>query len=165
MKRQLIKLATAGGLAAGMIFAQAQAPAAQHNQGKARRGWTAQKNHRKMARARAMAALNLSPEQKAKAKTIFTQARETAKPVRAELRQNREAMLAAVKSNDKAQIAKLASERGRLDARLATARGEAMAKFYQELTPAQRTKAQEMHARFQARMRERTQQHRTGTNG
>jgi Spy/CpxP family protein refolding chaperone len=164
MKRQLIRLTTAAGLAVGMIFAQAQTPAAQPNQGKAHQGWTAQKNHRNMARARMMAALNLSPQQKAKAKTIFTQARETAKPVRVELRQNREAMLAAVKSNDGTQIAKLANERGRLDAKLATTRGQAMAKFYQELTPAQRTKAEEMHARFQARMRTHAT-HRAGTNG
>ncbi len=165
MKRQLIKIATVGSMAAGMIFAQAQAPAAQPKQGKAAEGWQAKQEHRKMAREHMMAALNLSPEQKAKAKTIFTQAHEAAKPVRAEMRQNREAMFAAVKTDDTSQIAKLGAERGKLDAKLATTRGEAMAKFYKELTPSQRAKAEQMHARIQAKMHERTQHRGSRTNG
>lgn len=158
MKRQLARLAAVGGMAAGMIFAQAQpanpAPKAQQNQAEAKRGIEARRSQRAQARKEMMQALNLTPSQKEQAKTIFGAAREKSQPVRRELRQNREAMLAAVKTNDKAQIEKLSAERGRLVAKLTTDRGQAMAKFYQVLTPAQRAKAEQMHARFQSRMRQ-----------
>jgi len=157
MKRQWIKLATAGGLAAGMIFAQAQAPAAQPNQEKSSQTRQQWQERRRQAHERMMAELNLSPEQKTKVQAIFAKGREESKPVRAELRQNREAMFAAVKANDSAQIDKLARERGRLTAKIATMRAETMAKFYQELTPAQKAKFDEIHARRQARMHERTE--------
>jgi Spy/CpxP family protein refolding chaperone len=155
MKRQIVRLAAVGSMAAGMIFAQAQPaqPARQgHNtqQEQTAPGQKGMRSHRFEARRRMMTALNLTPDQKTMAKSIFGQAREASKPVRIELRQNREAMGAAVKSDNQAQIAKLAAERGKLTAKLATNRGEAMAKFYQALTPAQRAKADQMHARFQA---------------
>jgi Spy/CpxP family protein refolding chaperone len=171
MKRQIVGLAAVGTMAAGMIFAQAQPaqPAPQgHNtqQGQAGNGQKGMWNHRFQARQRMMDALNLTPDQKTVAKSIFGQAREASKPVRKELRQNREAMAAAVKADNQSQIAKLAAERGKLTAKLAVNRGEAMAKFYQALTPAQKAKADEMHARFQARMRELRSEHRgTRTNG
>jgi Spy/CpxP family protein refolding chaperone len=163
MKRQLIKLAAVGTVAAGMIFAQAQAPApaqAQNtNQSKPAM------NHRAQARHGIFQALNLTAAQKEHAKAIFQQARDAAKPVRGQLRQNRDAMTAAVKADNQTQIAQLSAERGKLMGQLTTTRTEAMAKFYHELTPQQRVKADQMHQRFQARMRERTQQHRgTGSN-
>jgi Spy/CpxP family protein refolding chaperone len=173
MKRDILRLAAMGSIAAGMIFAQGQtAPSqtgpsyhAQQGQAKAegQHNW---RNHRAEMRQRFMTALNLSQDQKAMAKTIFGQARDEAKPVRMELRQNRQAMTAAVKANDKAQIEKLSAERGKLVAKLSTDRGEAMAKLYQVLTPAQRAKADQMHARFQARMRElRNERRGLRTNG
>ena len=176
MKRQLIKLAAVGSIAAGMIFAQgqtAQPPAGQNNQaqgnharaGRAMHGVNGMHNRRAEARQRAMAALNLTPDQKTMAKSIFAQAREQSKPVRMEMRQNREALASAVKSNDKTQIDKLSAERGRLVAKLSADRGEAMAKFYQTLTPAQRAKADAMHARLQARMREMREHRGMRTNG
>jgi Spy/CpxP family protein refolding chaperone len=144
-------------MAAGMIFAQAQpvspAPKAQQNQAE-KRGMEGKRSRRAQARKEMMQALNLTPSQKEQAKTIFGAAREKSQPVRMELRQNREAMSAAVKTNDKAQIEKLSAERGRLVAKLSADRGQAMAKFYQVLTPAQRAKAEQMHARSQARMRQ-----------
>jgi len=143
MKRQLIKLATVGAVAAGMIFAQAPAPApaqnAQPNHSKPAM------NHRAEARHRMFQALNLTPAQKEHAKAIFQQSREAAKPVRGQLRQNREAMAAAVKADNQSQIAQLSAERGKLEGQLTTARAEAMAKFYRELTPPQRAKAEQMH--------------------
>jgi Spy/CpxP family protein refolding chaperone len=171
MKRQIVGLAAVGTMAAGMIFAQVQpaqpAPQGRNTQqGQGVQGQKGMRNHRFQARQRMMAALNLTPDQKTMAKSIFGQTREASKPVRMELRQNREAMGAAVKANNQAQIAKLATERGKLTAKLDTNRAEAMAKFYQSLTPAQRAKADEMHARFQARMRQlRSEHRRTRTNG
>jgi Spy/CpxP family protein refolding chaperone len=162
MKRQLIKLAAVGAVAAGMIFAQAPAPAqaqtTQPNQNKPAM------NHRAEARHRMFQALNLTPAQQEHAKAIFQQARETAKPVREQMHQNREAMTAAVKADNQAQIAKLSVERGKLVGQLTTARTEAMARFYKELTPQQRVKADQMHQRFQARMRERMQHRGIGSN-
>jgi Spy/CpxP family protein refolding chaperone len=171
MKRQIVRLAVVGSMAAGMIFAQAQ-PAQPAPQGRnAQQGQNTQehkgmRNPRFEARRRMMTALNLTPDQKTMAKSIFGQAREASKPVRMELRQNHEAMAAAVKTNNQAQIEKLAADRGGLTAKLDARRSEAMAKFYQTLTPAQRAKAGQMQARFQARMRQWRSEHRaTRTNG
>ena len=170
MKRQIVKFAAVGSMAAGMIFAQAQPaqpapPGHSAQSGQAAQGQKGMWNHRFQARQRMMAALNLTPDQKTMAKSIFGQAREASKPVRMELRQNREAMAAAIKANDQGQIAKLGAEQGKLTAKLATNRADAMAKFYQTLTPAQRAKSDEMHAKFQARMRQLRNEHRgTRTN-
>lgn len=172
MKRQIAKLAAVGTMAAGMIFAQAQtAPQGVHNnnQPQAQKGEHAQKGfqaRRAERRQKMMAALNLTQDQKNMAKTIFGQARDEAKPVRIELRQNREAFAAAVKADNKADIQRLSVERGKLTAKLSEDRGQAMAKFYQMLTPAQRAKSQQMHAQFQARMRQLRNEHRgTRSNG
>jgi Spy/CpxP family protein refolding chaperone len=160
MKRQIARLMAVGSVAAGMIFAQAQtAPAtpqgqqnqaqskAQSNQNnRAKRSAEGFRSNRAAEHQRMMTALNLTPDQKEKAKAIFDRAHENSQPVRRELRQNREAMAAAVKSDDKAQIEKLSAERGRLTAKLSANRGEAMAKFYQVLTPSQRAKAEQMRA-------------------
>jgi len=161
MKRQLIKLAAVGAVAAGIIFAQTQAPAptAQPNQNK-----TAV-NHRAAARHRMFQELNLTPAQKEHAKAIFQQARVAAKPVRDELRQNREAMTAAVKAANQTQIAQLSAARGKLMGEITATRTGAMAKFYHELTPAQRVKADQIHQRTQARMRQRMQHRAIGSNG
>jgi Spy/CpxP family protein refolding chaperone len=168
MKRQLIKLAAVGSMAAGMIFAQAQAPAAQPNQGqhKAQAGHAegaqakGMRSRRFEGRRRMMQALSLTADQKAASKTIFGQAREASKPVRMEMKQNREAMAAAVKSDNKSQIEKLSGERGRLMAKLTANRTEAMAKFYQILTPAQKANADQMQARISARMHQLRGEHR-----
>jgi protein CpxP len=164
MKQQLIRLVAVGAVAAGMIFAQAPAPAqAQTAQPDQTRPAT---NHRAMARRHMFQALNLTPAQKQQAKTIFQQARQTAQPVRDQLRQNREAMTAAVKTDNKAQIEQLSAERGKLVGQLTTMRTEAMASFYRELTPQQRAKADQIHRRLQARIQQRKRQHRTlGSNG
>jgi Spy/CpxP family protein refolding chaperone len=142
MKRQLIKLVGMGAVAAGIIFAQTQAPAptAQANQNKPA------VNHRAAARHRMFQELNLTPAQKEHAKTIFQQASVAAKPVRDQLRQNREAMAAAVKADNQAQIAQLSATRGKLMGEITTTRSEAMARFYHELTPAQRAKADQIIA-------------------
>lgn len=171
MKRQIAKLAAVGTMAAGMIFAQAQtAPQGQPNsQVQAQKGERARQGfeaRRAEGRQKFMQALNLTPDQKTAAKAIFGQARELAKPVRMELHANRQALSAAVKADNRAQIEKLSAERGRLTAKLTENRGQAMAKFYQVLTPAQRAKADQMHARVQARMREMRNAHRgTRANG
>ena len=169
MKWQIVKLAAVGSMAAGLIFAQAQTtqPAPSGNSNKqGAHGQMAMRSHHRMAHHRMMAALNLTPEQKTAAKTIFGHAREASEPVRAEMRKNREAMTLAVKADNKSQIERLAAERGKLDAKLTVNRSEAMAKFYQTLTPAQKAKAEAMHERTTARMRQLRNEHRgTRSNG
>ncbi len=166
MKRQILKIATVGTVAAGMIFAQAPAQSNQSQPGQAQANQAQTKDHpdrrgpngfhrRAALRQRMMQGLNLTDAQKQQAKTIFGQAREAAKPVREQLRQNREALAAAVKSDNTAQIRQLGAERGKLLGQLVTARTEAMAKFYKELTPAQRQKAEQIHQHMQARMHRR----------
>jgi Spy/CpxP family protein refolding chaperone len=166
MKRQILKIATVGTVAAGMIFAQAPAQSSQSQSDQAQAGQAQTRDrhdrrgpdalHRRAAALqRIMQELNLTEAQKQQAKTIFGRAREAAKPVREQLRQNREALAAAVKSDNTAQIRQLGAERGKLLGQLATARTEATAKFYKELTPAQREKAERIHQRMQARMHRR----------
>jgi Spy/CpxP family protein refolding chaperone len=167
MKRQIARLVAVGGMAAGMIFAQAQTapatPQGQPNQGESNKSWRGKEGMRGLRaqeHKRMMEALNLTPEQKDKAKTIFGEARTASQPVRRELRQNRQSMMAAVKADDKAQIEKLSVERGRLVAKMSQNRAEAMAKFYRTLTPAQRAKAEQVRAEFQARRSQWRNEHR-----
>ena len=157
MKNQLIKFVATGALAAGMAFAQSApvtsapnvAPGTTHN---------ARNHFRRNHFAKISQELNLTDGQKAQAKTIFGQARETAKPIREELKANRQAMRAAVKADNKSQIEQLAKVRGNLMGKMMAIRTEAAAKFYQVLTPEQRAKAEQLHQQARARMHERLSQ-------
>jgi Spy/CpxP family protein refolding chaperone len=137
-----MKLAAVTALATGFVFAQTPPPSPSPNQPAGRHQGA--RRHR----ARLAQALNLTDAQKAQAKTIFQQARESAKPVREELKENREALAAAVKAGKKdADLQKLAMEQGKLRGQMVAIRTEAFAKFYQTLTPEQRTKADRMRSR------------------
>lgn len=135
MKRTLTIFATAA-MAAGMMLAQ---PAAK------------QPEHRRMFRQKMAQELNLNDTQKAQAKSIFGNARQAAQPLRAELKQDREAMRVAVKTNDAAQIEKLSRQEGQVLGKLMAVRTEAMAKFYQSLTPEQRAKVDQLHQNWRQR--------------
>jgi periplasmic protein CpxP/Spy len=152
MKRQFLTLLASGALAAGMVFAQASAtPAPGAPAG------TTQHAHRNFMQrhlARISQELNLSDTQKAQAKMIFGQARDTAKPVRDQLKANRQALTAAVKADNRSDIERLSATRGNLMGKMVAIRTEASAKFYQMLTPEQRTKADQLHAQFRERLRE-----------
>ena len=69
-----------------------------------------------------------------------------------QLKQNHEALAAAVKANNTAQIESLASQQGALRGQLIAARSEAMAKFYGNLTPEQRNKAERIRERIKQRI-------------
>jgi len=156
-----MKFATVAALAAGMAFAQTTAPATttQSNPPKAgahaRLGW-----HQRMLQA-----LNLTPAQKQEAHAIFQQTRQSVQPVAQQAKQNREALAAAVKANDTAKIQELATAQGNLRGQILTMRSESMAKFYNILTPDQRTKADQMQAQFQQRMQQMRQQHKAAVQG
>jgi len=145
MKRNWMRFAAAGTLAAGMVFAQVavKQPAGQGMHSFARRAT----GHRRM-----MQALNLTDAQKQQAKTIFQQSRQSVQPVRQQLKQNRQALEAAVKANDKVQIDRLSATQGQLRGQMMAARAEAMAKVYQILTPEQRAKAEQLRQNFKTKM-------------
>ncbi len=138
MKRKWITFAAAGALAAGMIFAQS-APA-QPPKGTG----TTHVSRQAMARHRMMQALNLTDAQRQQAKAIFQQAKQSAQPVVQQLKENREAIAAAVKADDTGRIHQLTATQGRLRGQAMAVRADAMAKFYQTLTPVQRAKAEQM---------------------
>jgi Spy/CpxP family protein refolding chaperone len=137
-------------MAAGMAFAQAT-PAAPAPGTQSSTSQGAHRNFARQRRARFERQLNLTDAQKAQAKTIFSQARETAKPVREELRTNRQALRAAVKADNSSEIQKLSAVRGNLMGKMMAIHTEAAAKFYQVLTPEQRAKADQLHAQFRQR--------------
>lgn len=141
MKRRWITFAAAGALAAGMVFAQVSTPEPHKGAG------TAHVTRRAMARHRMMQALNLTDAQKQQSKVIFEQAKQSAQPVVQQLKQNRVALAAAVKAGDTARIHQITAAQGRLRGQMMAVRADAMAKFYQTLTPEQRAKADQLRVR------------------
>ncbi len=154
MKKHVLKLATVAALAAGMVLAQTPAPAPQPGRGMAGMGMRGM-GMRGMIHQRMMQNLNLTDAQKEQAKAIFQEARQNAQPIREQLQQNRQALAAAVKANDTSQIQSLSAQQGNLRGQLLTIQSEARAKFYNTLTPDQKTKADQMRQRIRQRMQQR----------
>ena len=154
MKRHLMRFSAVAALAAGIALAQTPTQPAQPRQpGRAR--MAARRGGFMLGRM--VRALGLTDAQKEQAKSIFQAARQSAQPTREQMKQNRQAMAAAVKANDTAQIQSLANQQGVLAGQLAANRAEAMAKFYANLTPDQKAKADQMQQRMQNRMQQRMQ--------
>jgi protein CpxP len=143
MKRNLTIFGAVAALAAGMLFAQTQTAPQHRGPGRA------------FAHQRMMQSLNLTDAQKAQAKTIFDQARQSAQPLRTQLQQNRQALNAAAKAGNSASIQQLSNDEGRLLGQLIAIRTEAKAKFYAILTPAQRAQADQLQQKRQERMQQR----------
>jgi periplasmic protein CpxP/Spy len=163
MKPNFMKIAAAAAMAAGMAFAQTT-PAPASPKAPATRPF----GRRAFGHGQMMQALNLTDAQKAQAKTIFQTARQNSQPVMDQLKQNRQALSAAIKANDTAQIQQLSATQGKLRGELLANRSSAMAQFYQILTPAQRTKVDQMQEQARTRMQqrfERQQQRRSNSNG
>ena len=139
MKRQFVKLAAFGALATGLVFAQAPATSPAPN------GQTGHHQFVRRHRQHMTQALNLSDAQKAQAKAIFQQARETSHPIREQLKANRVELSAAAKSGKSdADIQRLANQKGQLMAKMTAIRTEAFEKFYGTLNPDQRAKLDQM---------------------
>jgi len=93
----------------------------------------------------------LNDSQKAQAKTVFQQARESAKPIRQQLMETRKSMRAAVQSGNTDQIQKLSATEGNEIGQLMAVRSSAFSKVYQTLSPEQKQKLSELQqARRQA---------------
>jgi Spy/CpxP family protein refolding chaperone len=142
MRPSFFKTAAVATLSAGMMFAQAttgtpRAGAATKQEGQ--EGCPMSGRLERISQS-----LNLTATQKAKAQTIFQTARKSSEPIRTEMRQNREKLVAAAKAANETEIQTLSREQGRLMGELVAIRSEAHSKFYQMLTPEQRTKADQM---------------------
>ncbi len=138
LKKKVLSVVAAGALATGLVFAQAGG------------------GHHGMWRAHRMAfltqQLNLTDAQQAAAKDIFSQARKDAQPIMDQLKQGHEAVAAAVKAGKSdAELTQLSEQQGVLMGQLAAIRTKAMAKFYAQLTPDQKTKADQLQAQRKAR--------------
>jgi Spy/CpxP family protein refolding chaperone len=96
--------------------------------------------------------LDSTDTQKQFAKTLMADAKAEAEPVVAQLKQSRTSMEEAIKANKSdAEIGDIATKSGVLVGQLAAIHSKAMAKFYAQLTPEQKTKANRFHDRMQAR--------------
>ena len=100
--------------------------------------------------------LSLTDAQKAQAKSIFQDARQSGEPIRQQLQQTRQSLRAAVQANNTAQIQQLATVEGGQVGQLAAIRGAAMAKVYQILTPDQQQKMAALEQARKARHQQRT---------
>ena len=86
--------------------------------------------------------LNLTLEQKAQAKQIFSQARRDARPLRQEIKQNRQAIALAIASGkSEAEIRQLSAAQGNAMGQLIALRSQARERFIAQLTPAQKAQA------------------------
>jgi Spy/CpxP family protein refolding chaperone len=104
---------------------------------------------------RGAVALDLTEAQKQFAKDLRTQNRERVQAIHQQLQQNRQAMQEAVKANNLSQIQVLANEQGRLHGQMSAIHAESMAKFWAQLTPEQKQKAEEARSKMRERMKNR----------
>lgn len=96
--------------------------------------------------------LDLTDAQKTAAKALFTDAKSQAEPIVTQLKAGHTSMAEAVKANKSdAEINDLAGRQGVLVGQLAAIHAKAMAKFYAQLTPDQKAKADRLHDQFKSR--------------
>jgi Spy/CpxP family protein refolding chaperone len=121
---------------------------------RAERGAWAGKAHHGFGRhllGRAAAELNLTEQQKQFARRLLADTRKQAEPISTQLRQNRQELAEAVKANNLSGIDQISQRQGTLMAQLSALHAKAMASFYAQLTPEQKAKADEFHARVRER--------------
>jgi Spy/CpxP family protein refolding chaperone len=106
---------------------------------------------------RAATQLDLTDAQKQFAQSLFRENRAAAQPLMQQLRQGREEMAAAVKANNDAEITRIANQQAQLTAQLHALRAKSLAKFYAQLTPEQRAKADSMYSNLENRFGRRFQ--------
>jgi hypothetical protein len=94
----------------------------------------------------------MTDAQKAQAKGVFQQARQTAKPVRQQLMETRKSLRAAVESGNGSQIQQLSATEGNEIGQLMAIRSSAFSKVFQTLSADQKQKLTELEqARHQRR--------------
>lgn len=158
MRHSFLKYAVLTTVTTGIAFAQAPAGDAERMTPNVQEAPETQEGNRSVTAPleRMAQALNLTPSQKEQARMIFDHARQSAQPILGDLRQNRKALMAAAKGTaSDSDIQRLADDHGRLLGQLTGIRTQASAKFYQLLTPEQRTQADQMHEQVRQKMRSR----------
>jgi len=93
---------------------------------------------------RLTAKLNLTQDQQNQAKTIFGKARADERALGPKLRQERVALKSAIKSDKETQIDAILQQNSQLNAQARAIHAKAVARFYQILTPAQKTQFDQM---------------------
>jgi Spy/CpxP family protein refolding chaperone len=99
--------------------------------------------------------LNLTESQKAQAKAIFQDVRQSTQALRDQMQQTRQALSAAVKQNNASQIQQLSIAAGNLQGQLLSIRSAGMAKFYALLTPDQQAQVDQAQQRLRQRLQKR----------
>ncbi len=155
MKNRLAHVFAAGALAAGLAFAQAQAPTPQPGEGR-QAGKAARRHHRGNHFERLATQLNLTPQQREQAKALMERARADSAPIREQLRTSRRQLHEAIKSGNQAEIQRLSTHIGALRGQLVAIHAKAMQEGYAMLTPEQRQKAEELHGKMMQRFGRRT---------
>jgi Spy/CpxP family protein refolding chaperone len=129
MKRSVLRYAGLVLAAGGLIFAQEAVQP----------GGGSQPGMHRSHRANRGAGLNLTDDQKAQAKQIFTSTREQSQALRQQLRDARKALNDAAKAGKPdAEIDQLANAVAPLEAQMAAIHAKAFGKFYAMLTPDQK---------------------------
>ncbi|HET8549782.1 MAG TPA: Spy/CpxP family protein refolding chaperone [Bryobacteraceae bacterium] len=120
-----------------------------------------ERHHARMHRIEWVAnELQLTDAQKEFARTLFRENRGAAQPIIEQLRQNHAQMVAAVKANNDAEITRVANAQSQLTAQLHALLAKGLAKFYAQLTPDQKAKADAMYDNLRSHFEHRGFMHR-----
>lgn len=140
--KTLMRTAALGALAVGLLLAQP--PMGAFGQGGRRMGARG-----KVFRELLSGYLGLSDAQKAQAKTIFGNARQSAKPILDQLKTTRAGLNAAIMAGQPTD--QLAAQQGALIGKLIAIRAGAREQFRALLTPEQQQKLQQLFASLKSR--------------
>jgi Spy/CpxP family protein refolding chaperone len=100
--------------------------------------------------------LDLTDAQEANLKTLIEQGREEAQPLLEQLKSGHDQVAAAVKAGkSEAEVAAIAESQGAVMGKLAALHARNITRFYAQLTPEQRQKAEELHNQMRERLRSR----------
>ncbi len=146
-------------LAVGGLVALAQTSGAGTGQA---HQWSGQKGMRGNHLAFLANALNLTDAQKAQAKALFQDTRQKSQPIRQQVQAARQSLEQAIKTDNQAGIQTAANNLSQLQSQLIVIRSNAMAQFYQQLTPEQKAKADQLESQFKARFKNGMMMHRRG---
>jgi LTXXQ motif family protein len=140
----LLKFIAIPALTGGMLLAAGPAtPSTANQEPNAAEGrWWAQRGERTAA------FFNMTEAQKQAAKTALAEARASSKATRDQLKAVHQEIFQAIKANDTSKIQSLSAKEGTLIGQMMAPGNTALAKIYSNMTPAQRTKADQNQMRF-----------------
>lgn len=145
MQKTWLRFTAVAAIAGGMLLVAAQ---------EVPNDAPAQTAPRQQRGARLAQYLNLSPAQQSQLQADFQAVRQSAQPIRQQLKQIRTDMSQAIRANDTGKIDQLSAQQANLKGQLSAMRNETMAKLYNNLTPEQKAKADQLPGHFR-QMRQR----------